>query len=428
MKEKLLKRKKELIGIGVVLIVGIIIVGLFLPKKADIVDLYNKLKDQPEVSSRMKNEVYYDTEDEDIIPNVRFLDESNKDYEVMILLCESEGEAEVFQYYYDEISRQEKEIRDKQEHGDYFRDVDKLNGWISYVYRVENCVMHIPIELGDEVASLYKKAFETTIKSLNFNKQDFDKDITEAKNAIQSSIDKNVAEYKDAIDKSINTFKTTGDNEMKTLKVLKDETSLNKFKEKYLSIDAPIFKEKIESWTKDVKDIEEQIKIEKKKAEEEKKKAEERIKNTHSAGTYKVGTDISAGEYYISGNGYFSVSKNGSGDLSSIIVNGNFKNNTIITVAKGQYLTVQRATFMPMKYAPQPDLTKEGMFKVGTHLPAGEYKLKATSSAYSGYYAVYSSSKQGISHIVKNNNFDGTAYVTVKKGQYLELNRCSIDK
>lgn len=425
MKEKIMQRKKEIIIGVIVCLVAVVLVSFLIPKKANVDDLFNKLKSQPEVSSRIKDHTLQDSEN---VPSVSFQDEAfGEDNDALILLCSNEQHAEVFQYYYETISKQEQEIRDKEEYGHYFKEVNRLDGWIGYIYKVDNCVMYIPIAAGDEVAALYQKAFETTIKDLNFDIKDDAIDVEAAKKEIQSDIDDNVKNYKDAVDESISDFITSGDKQITTLKTSKNETSLKEFKEKYLKVDAPIFKDRVSQWSKDIKSIEDQIAEEKKKAEEEKKKAEERAKNTHGAGTYKVGTDISAGEYYISGNGYFSVNKNGSGDLSSIIVNGNFKNNSIITVTDGQYLTVQRATFMPLKYAPEPNTSQEGMFKVGTHLKAGEYKLKTTSSS-AGYYAVYSSSKQGLSHIVKNSNFNGSAYVTVKNGQYLVLSRCSIDK
>ena len=62
------------------------------------------------------------------------------------------------------------------------------------------------------------------------------------------------------------------------------------------------------------------------------------------------------------------------------------------------------------------------MFKIGTHLDAGEYKLEATGS--SGYYCVYNDGRQD--DIATNDNFSGVAYVTVQDGQYLLLTRCKI--
>lgn len=63
------------------------------------------------------------------------------------------------------------------------------------------------------------------------------------------------------------------------------------------------------------------------------------------------------------------------------------------------------------------------MFRVGQDIAPGEHKLQSVGS-YSGYYAVFNDSRQ--TDIVTNDNFDGTTYITVRSGQYLDLNRCKI--
>lgn len=66
------------------------------------------------------------------------------------------------------------------------------------------------------------------------------------------------------------------------------------------------------------------------------------------------------------------------------------------------------------------------MFKVGLHIPAGEYKLVATRSL--GYCEVSNSSKHTIGSIVSNDNFSGEKYITVRNGQYLKLSGCKINQ
>lgn len=148
-----------------------------------------------------------------------------------------------------------------------------------------------------------------------------------------------------------------------------------------------------------------------------------------SAGTYKVGTEIAPGEYVLmvtsQFGGYYSIKSDSTGGFGSIISNGNFNYNAIITVKDGQYLELSRCTLSPISEMPQIDYTKGTMFKVGYHIPAGEYKLKSTSK-YSGYFCVRSSLGGTLQDIVTNNNFEGQAYITVKDGQYLELSRSTI--
>ena len=67
-----------------------------------------------------------------------------------------------------------------------------------------------------------------------------------------------------------------------------------------------------------------------------------------------------------------------------------------------------------------------GTHLVGTDIEAGEYCLTA-SAGDMGYWEVTASSAPD-ADIVGNDNFEGTAYVTVTDGQYLKLNRCTGEK
>jgi predicted small lipoprotein YifL len=67
----------------------------------------------------------------------------------------------------------------------------------------------------------------------------------------------------------------------------------------------------------------------------------------------------------------------------------------------------------------------EGAYKVGSDMPAGEYRLTATSSM-GGYWKVTESSAPD-ADIVGNDNFSGSTYVTVSEGQYLTLNGCKAE-
>jgi hypothetical protein len=66
----------------------------------------------------------------------------------------------------------------------------------------------------------------------------------------------------------------------------------------------------------------------------------------------------------------------------------------------------------------------DGTYLVGTDMPAGRYKGRPTSD--SGYWKI--SSDANGSNIVENNNVSGQFYVSVKRGQYLELDSVEIAK
>jgi len=155
--------------------------------------------------------------------------------------------------------------------------------------------------------------------------------------------------------------------------------------------------------------------------------ADKTTNKNYSSGQYKVGVDIPAGEYVLfsSENGYFCISSDANG--SDIIGNDNFNNNSIITVFDGQYVELSRCYAVPFNEAPNFAEGKEelndGMYKVGYHIPAGEYKLICTGKE-SGYYCLYPDSVR--KKIISNDNFEGSRYVSISEGQYLILRRCKL--
>jgi hypothetical protein len=145
---------------------------------------------------------------------------------------------------------------------------------------------------------------------------------------------------------------------------------------------------------------------------------------------YKVGTDLPAGEYVLqveAGVAYFQIAKDSTGGLESIIANDNFSNRSIVTVQTGQYLSVNGARIIPVdqatKVAPVNGMLPEGMYKVGTDIAPGEYKVVADGD---GYIEVAKDSGHTLGSIVSNDNFQGEKYITVSAGQYLKLSSASL--
>lgn len=61
----------------------------------------------------------------------------------------------------------------------------------------------------------------------------------------------------------------------------------------------------------------------------------------------------------------------------------------------------------------------DGMYKVGSDLQAGEYIIY--SDSFMSYFQISKDSTGSLDSILANDTFDGTRYVTVEDGQYLEL-------
>lgn len=150
----------------------------------------------------------------------------------------------------------------------------------------------------------------------------------------------------------------------------------------------------------------------------------------YSASEYRVGSDIPAGEYYAeqvgSSSGYYCIYQNTRKD--DIEQNDIFNNYTFFTVSSGELLSLSRcritsAANVAGSIAKQENGAYiEGCYRVGIDIPAGEYKFTQNGKS-SGYYCIYSDATK--KKIVDNDIFEGSAYCTVKAGEYLDVSRAT---
>lgn len=68
----------------------------------------------------------------------------------------------------------------------------------------------------------------------------------------------------------------------------------------------------------------------------------------------------------------------------------------------------------------------EGMYKVGTDIPAGEYNLLVLDPEYNGYYYIYSDITK--EDTVDSDYFSENAYIIIEDGQYLKLRNCYVEE
>ncbi len=161
---------------------------------------------------------------------------------------------------------------------------------------------------------------------------------------------------------------------------------------------------------------------------------------TYGAGTYKIGADLVADEYVIYAAGascYYEVASDSSGELNSIVNNGNVDTFTLVTVEDGEYLTVKRGGIFSLNEYIEDNLDSinrvglredgtygPGTYKIGTMLPEGEYRLESIGG--SSYMARLEDSRGVLDSIIANENFNDNVYVTVYNGEYLEVKRANI--
>jgi len=164
----------------------------------------------------------------------------------------------------------------------------------------------------------------------------------------------------------------------------------------------------------------------------EEKAAKEKENSKIKAGTYKVGTDLSAGEYLVIAKStcYVESSTDSKGTLESIVFNDNVQGSTYVTIHDGEYFKLQGGEAYPVDKAPSivpaNGLYKDGMYKVGKDIPAGEYKVSLNGSM--GYLEVATDSTHQLGSIVTNDNVQADTYITVAVGQYLKLKSLQIQK
>ncbi|WP_102693342.1 fibronectin type III domain-containing protein [Rummeliibacillus pycnus] len=142
------------------------------------------------------------------------------------------------------------------------------------------------------------------------------------------------------------------------------------------------------------------------------------------AGTYKVGNDIAAGEYMIFGKDvYYEIAKEPS-NFEAILSNDIVYNQAYVRLSKGQYFKLDDygtgAYFIPsskVKHILSTSVKKPGMYKIGTDLKAGTYKI-----SFGSYYEVMNDSAiLDFEAIVYNGEINGTEYVKVKNDQFLKI-------
>lgn len=152
----------------------------------------------------------------------------------------------------------------------------------------------------------------------------------------------------------------------------------------------------------------------------------------HKEGVYKIGKDLPAGEYLLIAyedqyvGGYMCVSSDS--NQKNIILNELFQTFHYVTVEDGQYLELSKCGAVSVEedslyFKAYKDLGP-GMYKIGTDIPAGEYRLTADKDAIAAYSCIYNNStahRKIISNDIINNN----SYVTVTDGQYLLLSSCT---
>ena len=139
-------------------------------------------------------------------------------------------------------------------------------------------------------------------------------------------------------------------------------------------------------------------------------------------GLYKAGVQIPAGEYVGRGDYPSLTTYAGLSDNDLPIGYCSNTRSAIITVDEGEYIKATWGDIYPLESTadlrPIDGIYKEGTYKVGFHMPAGTYQLKATTGrAYVDIYNDGYMLGRGDEFVVA----DPETYFTVRNGQFVMI-------
>lgn len=154
----------------------------------------------------------------------------------------------------------------------------------------------------------------------------------------------------------------------------------------------------------------------------------------YSSGTYEVGKDIPAGEYYALSNpeiqGFFKINYVKSWQECEIKCWDNFYNSVYFTVEDGECLTVSYADFIKAEDAPETKKIDqkytENSYKVGSDIPAGSYQLVPVEN--DADYVIEKNSLHSSGSVLDSDELTKKINIKVLDGQYLSFNNAVLVK
>ena len=164
---------------------------------------------------------------------------------------------------------------------------------------------------------------------------------------------------------------------------------------------------------------------------------EEEGKDWHITGMYQVGKDIQPGEYYYevfpqeedSGMRFSSyiILKEPALRQEAMISGNNLDPFGFLTVKEGDYLLIQHGKIAPASQIGPIEAVGDGMYRVGTDLPAGECRLRPTDEE-GGFYVLFEDLSPESVREWKGTTITEETTLSLKKGQYLMLQNIEVVK
>lgn len=269
------------------------------------------------------------------------------------------------------------------------------------------------------------KALKKAMKGLHFTQQN---SINASEyEQLSSDLDKEAKDFiVDHEEKVRNEYITFVNNEFTILENELTQRNYDMTKSHVEKLNVPQYSKEYEEWSKHLIELEPQV-------QEYEAYQKILIENRYGSGVYKAGTDIPAGEYIVfyDFNSSFNV-KSGPKDYSTTLNKETLYTNRtlVISVKEGEYIHYTGSNyFYSIDANPSVTLTTDGIFKVGLHLPAGEYQIiSKNSNNYSNQVNIYKDSYYRDSPI--ENRYGSTLEdpITLEEGQYVQLKNCQLKR
>lgn len=154
------------------------------------------------------------------------------------------------------------------------------------------------------------------------------------------------------------------------------------------------------------------------------------IPDGKTSGTYRVGTDIPAGDYIVYGlYGTANIETYASLDTKE---NATYQSGLFISVnlQDGQYIEIYGGALFPQEIFDTNNLKQYGIFQVGTDIEEGEYRVVSILDEYNSNYAsvggnlgAYEIADSPLGGTVQESEqlVDQQKYIKLNEGQYVRL-------
>ncbi|WP_041139425.1 hypothetical protein [Beduini massiliensis] len=309
-------------------------------------------------------------------------------------------------------------------YGDYVAN-DRYYKYHYNTTQIKNVVLITSInDPYSQQQSITTKAFEKAMNGLRFTQQN--KISASEYEVLLSTLDKEAETFISSHESKIrNEYITFVNNEFKILENEPTQRNYSMTKSFVDKMNAPQYSNEYENWCKRLEELEPQV-------EEYEVYQNNLMKSRYGKGVYKVGTDIPEGEYiafYDRGSFYV---RSGAEDYSSALNKETLYTNKtlVISVKKGEYIHYTGSNyFYSIDANPSVNLSEGGIFKVGLHLPAGEYRIiPENSDNYSNQVNIYKDSYYRDNPIIKVYGQQLNDPIFLEEGQYVQIKNCQLKR